>query len=92
MYVTDYVPKKYVVEISVNGEDTLSLKTASQIIRDIDMFDCLEFDHYYVFDIDNESASKLEIYGCWHDPSNPLSIKATYPNGLIAFDGYGTDH
>ena len=36
--------------------------------------------------------TKLRLHGTWHDVNDPPYIKATRPDGTIAFDGYGVDH
>ena len=85
--------KMYLVVYKIEGEVSASMKTVSEIIREIDMDDCCDYiEERKVYEITEDGPQLLEVHGCWHDFKNPLYIKLTRQNGEIVFDGYGTDH
>ena len=88
---TDY-NKKYLVQFSYDGEQSIDLKTAGEILSIIDMLDCypMDIEVYDVLTFGN--PSHLTVFGIWHDPDNPLYMKVEDEQGKIVFDGYGTEH
>lgn len=88
--------KQYIVQTRWNdGDDAevyTSMQTASEIVSRVDMYDCYDED-IAVWECDTfGELVPLQIHGTWHCLDDPLYIKATRPDGSIAFDGYGTDH
>ena len=83
---------QYFVQHRFDDELCISIKTAREIINRVDMSDCSDEEMEVWESTEFGKLTKLTLHGCWHDPSNPLYIKATRPDGSIAFDGYGTDH
>ena len=85
----------YVTQIKF-GDDEMatSMKSAGEIVSFLDMSDCYPEPYEIAVFESTEVGSlvKLDLHGCWHDMKNPLYIKATRPDGSIAFDGWGTDH
>lgn len=85
--------KKYLVMIkNMEGAEHAALMTQPDIIRHIDMSDCTQ-EEIEVYDVHfGKQPEKLTVHGCWHNPKDPLYIKVVDENGLVAFDGLGTDH
>lgn len=85
--------KRYLVQSKYdNGEVFSNLLTQSQIINKVNMRDC-SCEEMEIFDISEfGEIKKLKVFGCWHNPKNPLYIKVENEYGETEFDGYGTDH
>lgn len=87
--------EKYLVQLTWEDETepSASLKTAGEILDFLDMDDCYPEYQLSVYEVSKQGiVLPLELHGAWHDIDNPLYMKATRPDGSIAFDGYGTDH
>ena len=86
--------KQYVVQFKWDdGDMETCMKTANELIHIIDMDDCYpEYEMAVYESTEIGSLTRLDMHGCWHDLDDPLYIKATRPDGSIAFAGYGTDH
>lgn len=88
--------KYLAIATTEDGDKSVRLLTATDIINAVDMSDCYEVD----FDVYNIIASsegiklrRIVVHGCWHNFDDPLLIRATYEDtGETAFYGYGTDH
>ena len=85
--------KQYLVQIKSDDEViNSSLMKSNEIISRQDATD-YTYETLQVYDISEFGKVKpLKIFGCWHDPKNPLYIKVVDENGNVVFDGYGTDH
>ncbi|MHB8388059.1 MAG: hypothetical protein ACYDBH_00595 [Acidobacteriaceae bacterium] len=62
------------------------------VIFAVDMSDCVHVEA--VYRVKNDASGeleRLEIHGCWHDPSDPLHIVVHSSAGAL-FEGSGTDH
>ena len=82
----------YLLQIQIDGEVFACIRTKAEIIDRIDMLDCTD-EELKVYKVDVFGCVEpLEIYGCWHNPKEPLYIKVVDTKGNIVFDGYGTDH
>lgn len=65
----------------------------NKILDRIDFDDCYPGNYeVYYFDKIGMQFKKARVYGCWHNPREPLYIKIEDQEGNILFDGYGTDH
>lgn len=87
--------KMFVVVQSDDNGDNLApvTKTAEQIIKDIDMFDCFQPAIYKVFDVTKKGNLKpLKVHGCWSEANDPLLIRLLDGRGKVVISGYGTDH
>lgn len=84
---------KYLVQsMGPDGELGVGLKTEGQIIQILDMQDCHE-QEILVYDVSEYGKiSELKVFGVWHNLDNPLYIKVENEEGIIIFEGYGTDH
>ena len=67
-----------------------ALRDEVQIIRDIDMGDCVRVDAVYFFR--DGVPVKAQVFGPWHIPTCPLFIRVCDDNGATLAEGYGTDH
>ncbi len=86
---------KYIVQTRYDdGSIGLGLKTASGIILDESLSDCSGIEMRVWESGEFGKLIPLRIHGTWHskDPKKSLYIKATRPDGSIAFDGWGVDH
>ena len=86
---------KYIVQTRYDdGSVEPSLKTASEIIKDESLSDCSGIEMRVWESGKLGELIPLKIHGTWHskDPKDSLYIKATRPDGSIAFDGWGVDH
>lgn len=86
--------KKYVVQGRLRDEidHWTEMKSAKEILDRLDMADCYDEDLCVWESTALGELVPLTLHGTRHDHKNPLYIKATRPDGSIAFDGYGTDH
>lgn len=86
---------KYIVQTRYDDKSAdVSLKTASEIILDESFSDCSGIELRVWESGEFGKLIPLELHGTWHakDPKDSLYIKATRPDGSIAFDGWGIDH
>jgi hypothetical protein len=84
---------KYLVQSKFDdGEIGISLLTAEEIISRVSMSDCSD-EKVLVYDVSSYGTVKqIEVLGTWHNPKDPLYIKAIDKSGNVVFDGYGEDH
>ncbi len=83
---------KYLVQIQSELGLSACLMTANEIIQRQDATDYTD-EELFIFDISEKGVVKpLQLLGCWHNPSDPLYIKAVDNDGNTVFDSYGTDH
>lgn len=75
-------------------ETVVSLWSAARVLDWLDLRDCYDpGDEVAVYEVSEPGrVTPLHLWGAWHDPRRPLYLKATRPDGSIAFDGWGTDH
>ena len=73
---------------------SLELMSPYEIIMRESMSDCSGAEMKVWESTSFGKLTELKIHGTWHaeDPHESLYIKATRPDGSIAFDGYGVDH
>lgn len=86
---------KYIVQTKYDDDKIgLSLMTAAQIVEAESMSDCSGVEMKVWENGEFGTIIPLKIHGTWHmkDPKDSLYIKATRPDGSIAFDGWGIDH
>lgn len=85
-----YNKKLFIVQEWIDGELCVSLKTANEVIKFIDMLDCYPSDHdYCIFGCGEFGRMKPVYYTGWQ--SNCL-IELEDDDGNIVISGYGTDH
>lgn len=85
--------KDYITQLKLDDGTVIpGLHTAGWILDTTDMSDCYDVELKVWESGGFGELVPLEIHGAWHDPKRPLYMKATRPDGSIAFDGYGTDH
>lgn len=85
--------KEYLVQFHYGECVHATMMTEREVIDRIDARDYTD-ELFDVYDVETEAGTveKLEVYGAWHNPKDPLYIKVTRSDGTIVFDGYGTDH
>ena len=85
--------KTYFTQVRTDdGSFHNELLTAAEIIHRVSMSDCSE-EEFTVFDsAEFGTLIPLNLLGTWHNPNDPLLIKALDPDGHVVFSGYGEDH
>ena len=84
--------KLYIVQETDGDEFWTAMMPSSRMIDHEDLSDCTGYRMTIWEPAGFGELIPITLHGCWHNPKNPLYIKATRPDGSIAFDGYGTDH
>lgn len=89
----DAMKKEYFVQhVHPDGEVVLDVMNAYSIIGAVSMSDCSGEELYVWESTEEGKVTRLAVFGCWHDPDDPLYIKAVRPDGTVVFDGYGVEH
>lgn len=85
-------PEHFLVVITDESGESPRLMTAYEILNWLDMWDCYPECGIAVWRVSGDETTRLNLYGAWHNPDEPLYMKGCLPDGTVVFDGYGTDH
>ena len=88
----DTPPEHFLAVITTDTGESPRLMTAYEILNWLDMWDCYPECGITVWRISGGETTRLNLYGAWHNPDDPLYMKGCLPDGTVVFDGYGTDH